>query len=103
MVHGGGVHLAKDVLKNPDGNNNFGEVVYLNAFGWSIPDSRDRSYLKSISQEHGVIKASKSLLETAQVGDLIGILPVHSCMTADAIGEYLSLDGKIIDHAEGCH
>lgn len=99
LVHGGGVHLAKDVLIDSDGNKNFGEVVYLDETGWTIPE--DRSFLKSISQEHGVIKASDSLLAKVQVGDLLGILPVHSCMTADCMGEYLSLDGKKIDHCEG--
>ncbi len=99
LVHGGGVHLAKDVLVDASGNKNFGEVVFLNENGWTIPT--DRSYLKSISQEHGVIKASDSLLASVKVGDLLGILPVHSCMTADCMGEYLSLDGKKIDHCEG--
>jgi D-serine deaminase-like pyridoxal phosphate-dependent protein len=99
LVHGGGVHLANDVLVDASGNKNFGEVVRLNENGWSIPE--DRSYLKSISQEHGVIKATDSLLKSVAVGDLLGILPVHSCMTADCMGEYLSLDGKKIDHCEG--
>lgn len=101
LVHGGGVHLAKDVLKEEDGSSNFGEVVYLNENGWEIPEIQNRSYLKSISQEHGIIKASDSLIKTAKVGELLGVLPVHSCMTADAMGSYLSLDGKIIDHCEG--
>ncbi|MBC6366036.1 alanine racemase [Algoriphagus sp. AK58] len=101
LVHGGGVHLSKDVLVNPDGSKNFGEVVLLDENGWTIP--AHYSYLKSISQEHGVIKASDELLAEVQIGDLLGILPVHSCMTADCMGEYLSLDGRIVDHAEGCH
>lgn len=101
LIHGGGVHLAKDVLTYPDGSKNFGEVVMLDENGWTIPSHF--SYLKSISQEHGVIKASDELLSQVQVGDLLGILPVHSCMTADCMGEYLSLEGKKIDHAEGCH
>ena len=91
--------MAKDVLVDADGNKNFGEVVLLNDAGWTIPS--DRSYVKSISQEHGLIKASDSLLASVKVGDLLGILPVHSCMTADCMGEYLSLDGKKIDHCEG--
>jgi D-serine deaminase-like pyridoxal phosphate-dependent protein len=101
LVHGGGVHLAKDILVNADGSKNFGEVVLLDENGWSIPSHY--SYMKSISQEHGVVKASDELLASIKVGDLLGILPVHSCMTADCMGEYLSLDGKKIDHAEGCH
>ncbi|GMQ27529.1 alanine racemase [Algoriphagus confluentis] len=100
LVHGGGVHLAKDVLLDSSGNKNFGEVVSLLEKGWSLLP--ERSYLKSISQEHGIVKASSTLLNQVQIGDLIGILPIHSCMTADCMGGYLSLDGKWIDHAEGC-
>ncbi len=99
LIHGGGVHLAKDVLIEPNGDKNFGEVVYLGANGWEIPASR--SYVKSISQEHGIIQAAPELLQKTKVGDLLGILPVHSCMTADCMKSYLSIDGQWIDHAEG--
>jgi D-serine deaminase-like pyridoxal phosphate-dependent protein len=99
LVHGGGVHLAKDVLMEPNGEKNFGEVVLLNDQGWTIPSSR--SFLKSISQEHGIVKASDELLNTIKVGDLIGILPIHSCMTADCMKSYLKLDGEWADHVEG--
>jgi len=99
LIHGGGVHLAKDVLIYENGSKNFGEIVLLNDKGWTIPSHI--SFVKSISQEHGIIQASDELLASIQVGDLLGILPVHSCMTADCMGSYLSLDGQRIDHAEG--
>ncbi len=99
LIHGGGVHLAKDMLSQPDGTKNLGEVALLTEKGWTIP--RHYSFVKSISQEHGIIQASEELLNSVKVGDLLGILPVHSCMTADAMRTYLSLDGQEIDHAEG--
>ncbi|WP_304517643.1 alanine racemase [Cecembia rubra] len=99
LVHGGGVHLSKDVLTELDGSKNFGEVVYLKENGWEIP--LQRSYLKSISQEHGIIKASDDLLSKVKIGDILGILPIHSCMTADCMGSYLGINGQQIDHAEG--
>jgi D-serine deaminase-like pyridoxal phosphate-dependent protein len=99
LIHGGGVHLAKDVLLNEDGSKNFGEIVLLHENGWSIPSHH--SFVKSISQEHGIIQASDELLASVKVGDLVGVLPVHSCMTADCMGSYLSLDGQLVDHAEG--
>jgi len=98
LVHGGGVHLAKDVLIEPNGGKNFGEVVWLYENGWEIP--LQRSFLKSISQEHGIIKASDDLLARVKVGDVLGILPIHSCMTADCMGTYLSLKGEYIDHMQ---
>lgn len=98
LIHGGGVHLAKDVLLEPDGSKNFGEIVFLDENGWVIP--LQRSYVKSISQEHGLIKASDELLSKVKVGDLLGILPIHSCMTADCMKRYMSLDGDWVDHTE---
>ncbi|UJP63776.1 alanine racemase [Mongoliitalea daihaiensis] len=100
LVHGGGVHLSKDVLYEPDGSKNYGEVVYLReGAAWEIP--KQRSYVKSVSQEHGIIKASDELLQQVSVGDLIGILPIHSCMTADCMKSYYTINGLHIDHAEG--
>jgi D-serine deaminase-like pyridoxal phosphate-dependent protein len=99
LVHGGGVHLSKDFLIEPDGTKNFGEVVKLTEQGWEILSPR--SYVKSVSQEHGIIHASQELLASVQVGDILGILPVHSCMTADCMKKYFTLSGQEIDHAEG--
>lgn len=98
LVHGGGVHLSKDVLVI-DGQKNFGEVVYLTDNGWTIPS--ETSYLKSISQEHGLIQASNELMEKVKVGSILGILPIHSCMTADCMRIYHTPAGEVIDHLEG--
>ncbi|MDN3670225.1 alanine racemase [Echinicola jeungdonensis] len=99
LVHGGAIHLSKEYLMNADGSKNYGEVVLLNENGWNL--SEETSYLKSISQEHGLIQASTGLVNQLKVGDLIGILPVHSCLTADCMGEFWSTEGQIIDHLSG--
>ncbi|QDH79682.1 amidophosphoribosyltransferase [Echinicola soli] len=99
LVHSGGVHLAKDVLINPDGTKNYGEIVLLNEHGWTIPTKT--SFLKSISQEHGVIKATDELLSKVEIGYVLGILPVHSCMTADCMRIYFNLKGEKLDHLKG--
>jgi len=95
IVHGGGVHFSKDTLKREDGKVVFGEAVRLNDHGWDaqlLP-----IYAKSLSQEHGILYAPDSEIGKYKVGDVLGILPVHSCLTADAMGEYRTLDGKLID------
>lgn len=99
LVHGGGVHLSKDFIQKDDGSKCFGEVVLFNDSGWDIPSQV--SSITSVSQEHGVIKASKDLLDTIKIGDILGILPIHSCMTADCMKKYWSTKGGWIDHAEG--
>lgn len=98
LVHGGGVHLSKDFIQIDDGSKCFGEVVLLNDSGWKFPNQTSR--VVSISQEHGIIQATQELLSITEIGDLIGILPVHSCMTADCMKKYWSTNGGWIDHAE---
>ncbi len=99
IVHGGAVHLSKDFLINEQGQKSFGLVVQIHENGWSSPISG--TFVKSVSQEHGIIEMDNSLIDTLQPGDLLGILPVHSCLTADAMKQYRCLDGKIADHLEG--
>ena len=57
--------------------------------------------MSSISQEHGLVRASDELLSKVKVGDVLGILPIHSCMTADCMKGYLTINGDVVDHAEG--
>ena len=55
--------------------------------------------VSSLSQEHGVVKASGQLLDQVGVGDVLPILPVHSCLTANLLKKYLTLNGEIIEMA----
>lgn len=94
IIHGGGVHLSKDMLKQEDGSAVFGRIVRLSKEGWSVPSTS--MTVKSLSQEHGIVRASAEDCATLKPGDLLGILPVHSCMTADVMTEYYTLSGKRI-------
>lgn len=100
VLYGGAIHLSKEMLLRadgtPGGTPSYGAVVQLHEGGWSepIPDV----WLRSLSQEHGVIRAAKSAwareLGGVQVGDLLGVLPVHSCLTADLLREYRTVAGE---------
>ncbi|MDZ4714611.1 MAG: alanine racemase [Cytophagales bacterium] len=94
VVHGGGVHFSKDFLKHNDAQVIFGQVVQLTDGGWKLPPTG--MVVKSLSQEHGVIQATPLEMEKISVGDVLGVLPVHSCMTADVMGEYYTLSGQRI-------
>lgn len=94
VVHGGGVHLAKDVLKKEDGSSVFGRVVKMTDKGWSLPPTA--MIVKSLSQEHGIISAGPDDCAQVKPGDVLGVLPVHSCMTADVMTEYYTLTGQRI-------
>ena len=91
IVYGGGIHLSKDRLEWK-GKTIFGRPVLLKGTGWEMPDTT--SYVRSISQEHGVIKCSATLFKKLEIGGLVGILPVHSCMMADLMNGYLTTGGE---------
>ena len=99
VIYGGAVHFSKEFLEENENLKNFGRVVRLDQAGWH--DTGNENYLSGISQEHGIVKLNKQMMEEVAVGDLIGILPIHSCLTASTMKSFLTLDGKTIDHMEG--
>ena len=98
ILHGGAVHFSKDHLFGEGEKKFFGELVILEEKGWSqiIPGAK----LISISQEHGVLELDEVTYETIRVGDVVGVLPIHSCLTANLLKEYHSLDGQVFEHLE---
>ena len=83
VVHGGAVHLSKESLEWK-GHTVHGRVAELE--GASISALLSDTYVKDLSQEHGVIKAPRDWVESKQIGDTIAVIPVHSCLAVDALG-----------------
>lgn len=95
VLYGGAVQLSKDVLMQEDGAPSYGAVVPLHRAGWGEPLAG--VWLRSLSQEHGVVRATAAAwpqLADVGVGDLLGVVPVHSCLTADLLKEYVTLSGE---------
>lgn len=98
VIYGGIVHLSREFLIQADGSPVYGLAVKWNERGWSIP-GKD-CFVKSLSQEHGIVNIDENLLKEIEPGDLIGILPVHSCITASCMKGYRTIDGQQIAHLE---
>ncbi|MCF6240006.1 MAG: alanine racemase [Bacteroidales bacterium] len=81
LIYGGAVHLSKEYILDKQGNKIFGQIVTLNKNSWQITDKP--MYISNISQEHGIVSVHHDFLKSVKTGDLIGVLPVHSCLTAD--------------------
>ena len=90
VIYGGGVHLSKDRLNTEKGLS-YGLVGQLNQGG--VFKAYSNSYVKSISQEHGIISSSSEEMSTIHVGDVVAILPVHSCMAVDCMTEIYTNQG----------
>jgi len=98
VLYGGAVHLSKEFLTRPDGQKMYGGVARP-AQGWG--PLLESSYVSSLSQEHGIVRAGKDLLERVRVGDLLMVLPVHSCLTVDLLREFLSLEADSTPQGQG--
>lgn len=100
VLYGGAVHLSKDFVLRPDGSRSYGRLLRFTAGGWQVVEPEAHVY--SLSQEHGLIRLPQPEIPQWKPGDLAGILPVHSCLTAQQMRSYTGLNGNIIDHMEGC-
>ena len=101
ILYGGAVHLSKENLRQQDGQSIFGVVVLLDEDGWSMP--LQGVWVRSLSQEHGVVHAEDAafaeLVKHVEVGGLLGVVPVHSCLTADLLKQYRTLGGELLSMA----
>ncbi len=88
VIYGGAIHFAKETLPykgraicgmvagNP--NTSFG-VLHAECL------------LTTTTQEHGIIEVTPAVFSQYQVGDVIQLFPVHSCLTVQALGEYVDI------------
>ena len=83
VIYGGAVHLSKEAIEGDKGFKTYGYVVNFTKNGWTSPVAG--AYVSSISQEHGIVKMPEKELLKYKPGDLIGILPVHSCLTTNLL------------------
>ena len=94
VVYGGAVHLSKDTVSD-GGLTHYGYVVRINADGdWSPPIPG--AYAARLSQEHGILHIPSSEFSNLRVGDWLGIIPAHICLTVAAMQDYRLTDGTHI-------
>ena len=95
MIYGGGVHFSKDRIEDESCVTVFGQIVESSGKAWG--KEIEGMYVKSLSQEHGVISVPRDKISNYTIGDELVVIPVHSCMTADVTDRYLTTDAKFIE------
>lgn len=80
VVQGGAVHLSKESIE-ANGQKIYGLPVRLNGHGWKFMGAGN--FVIALSQEHGIIHLAQNEIEEIQIGDFVGIIPVHSCLSAN--------------------
>lgn len=94
VVYGGAIHLNKD-FTTYQGQRAYGLVALPAGNGWGEP--LEGAYVSSLSQEHGLVHLPQRWLGQIAVGDLLLVLPAHSCLAVTALKSYLTLDGRRIE------
>jgi D-serine deaminase-like pyridoxal phosphate-dependent protein len=95
VIHGGAVHLSKDRIKDTDGKPFYGTVVALDGY---TPDVRNIiGTITGLSQEHGIVSVNDNIpFNSINIGDMVAVLPVHSCLTANLMQGYITTKGEKI-------
>jgi D-serine deaminase-like pyridoxal phosphate-dependent protein len=94
IIYGGAIHLSKDSVTTRDGKVVFGAVYRVDAKGSS---SQKIGFIMALSQEHGVVELTQGM-ESPNAGDLVSVVPVHSCLTAQCMGYLQDHEGEAYDH-----
>lgn len=102
IIYGGAVHLSKDVLVQSfdlwGEKPTYGAIALPGDSGWGpiLPNA----YVAGVAQEHGIVKVSQDTFERVNVGDLLLVIPVHSCLTANLLRKYVTLEGEVLELAD---
>ena len=94
VIYGGAVHFSKEAITNVNGKNIYGRI--LTAQNHTKELLPPLNYVSKLSQEHGTLKVTHNQLKNFTIGNFVEIIPVHSCLTANVMGHYITTTGKII-------
>lgn len=96
VVHGGKVHLSAENISGDDGKPFYGLVAACHADDpWPAPFPR--ASVRSLSQEHGVVYLGGKRAARFLPGDLLAVVPVHSCLTADLSTHMIDPRGRLVE------
>lgn len=95
IIYGGAIHFSKDITLDEKGRYVFGYLIEEKDGKWG-PIVKE-SYVSSLSQEHGIVKTDGEHFEKINVGDVILIIPVHSCLTVNIMKKFRLTTGEEFD------
>jgi len=98
ILYGGAVHLSKDWMHDGTGRRIHGRLATWADGTWGEPVPG--AAVVSVSQEHGVVEFDAEVDPEIRIGDLVTVLPVHSCLASDLYEEYWTLQGERIPRTQ---
>ncbi|MFA8301391.1 MAG: alanine racemase [Hyphomicrobiales bacterium] len=91
IIYGGAVHFSKENLYLDDAIS-YGYPYKIISHQNDNEECLTHANLKALSQEHGTIRLSIEDMNKVNIGDIIFIYPIHSCLTADLIKDIMIIE-----------
>ena len=92
VIYGGAIHLSKDDFVTRRHGRIYGRVCRPSQRGWGRILAG--TAVSALSQEHGIVETTAAELRRIKAGDILFILPAHSCLTVNLWDRYIRLDGQ---------
>ncbi len=94
VLYGGAVHLSKETFIHA-GKPSYGFQVEISETGWGsiLPQCS----IVRVSQEHGILAVPGERIQSYHPGEIVLIIPAHSCLTAHLMRRYCNLQGKSLE------
>ncbi len=96
VLYGGAIHLSKDTHTWGSIKSAYGLIALPKKISSGWDDKKILGYMRSLSQEHGVAVIPEGIPEEIKPGSLVCVLPAHSCLTVQAMGKYINVEGETI-------
>jgi len=95
LFYGGAVHLSAqpERRREIENRNMYGYVTKAVPEGWGRISVNN--YVDRISQEHGIARVDPEFLSGVKEGDLVCVIPVHSCLAVDLLDRAITTEGEI--------
>ncbi|MBN1827289.1 MAG: alanine racemase [Candidatus Eisenbacteria bacterium] len=94
VLYGGAVHFAKESVVDREGRTVYGYLGAWEEGGFGAADAR--APILQVSQEHSVAHVGGGRASRAAIGDLVPVIPSHSCHASALHRGYLTLEGTRI-------
>ena len=97
VLYGGAIHLSGqfEMLNSQESASArmYGYVTQAKHDGWGEIESEN--YIRAVSQEHGIAKLSEEMCRQVEPGDILCVVPVHSCLAVDLLDTAITTHGDL--------
>jgi D-serine deaminase-like pyridoxal phosphate-dependent protein len=97
VLYGGAIHLSGqfELLSSEDNSSGrmYGYITTATSEGWG--PIKPEQYISRVSQEHGVARVSAEMCRQVQPGDILCVIPVHSCLSVDLLDTAITTEGDL--------